>query len=778
MLLSRLAFAATFSAPVPSAPLLPSNRPPPARFRPPPKVLAPLSVNTVAPFFARPPSPDTTPPSVMFWLPGSVRIAPAPKATLLLRFSATAASSDTLPPMFSAPVPAAALLPSSTLPALRLRPPLKPLVPFKVNSEAPFLVRLPTPEMSPVRVMLLLPPRVSAAPRLTALPRVSAELPSNVAAPLTLSAPVPSAPLLPSSRPPALSATPPVKVFAPVNVCTPLPFFTRPPPTPLITPAKTWSVTLPKVSVLPPNATVEPATPDSAPMVWLPPRERSSAAPAPDRLTAPVAARLPPLPSATVPAATFKPPVKVLAPLSVSVEAPLFIRPPPPEIAPPSVSALPPSTFNEPAAPMITSLPRVRAEVVSSVAALLISSRPVPSALLLPSSRPPPLTTRPPLNVLVPFNVSSDAPFLPMLPTPEITPFNTTGWPPCSASEPPAPSAMSLARVSAAVVPSSVTSPPTLSTPVPNAPLLPSSRPPPFRAKPPVKLLLPDSVCTPVPTLTRPPVVPVKLPAKEVLPRPPRVSVRVPRLTVPPSPDSEPTVWLAAAVRSSDVPAVSEIAAVGDRLPPAPSANEPSAIETLPVSVFAPPRVSVPAPFFTRLPAPDSAPFNVNALVPTRFRLPPPLTTMLLARLKAPLVSSDALPPTVSAPPPRAPALPSSKPPALRFTPPPNRFAPPSVTTPVLVTVRPPAPDSTPFKPKLWLPPRVRPALRAKLLPRDRPAPLAAIAPPLTVNNPEPKDVLLSKFTRPPPRVIAPVPDHGPCRFQVPPLTASFWKPR
>ena len=51
------------------------------------------------------------------------------------------------------------------------------------------------------------------------------------------------------------------------------------------------------------------------------------------------------------------------------------------------------------------------------------------------------------------------------------------------------------------------------------------------------------------------------------------------------------------------------------------------------------------------------------------------------------------------------------------------------------------------------------------------------MVPPLTVNRPEPKEVLLLKLTRPPPRVIAPVPDQGPCRFQVPLLTISLWNP-
>ncbi|KAG0919195.1 hypothetical protein G6F32_016285 [Rhizopus arrhizus] len=56
-------------------------------------------------------------------------------------------------------------------------------------------------------------------------------------------------------------------------------------------------------------------------------------------------------------------------------------------------------------------------------------------------------------------------------------------------------------------------------------------------------------------------------------------------------------VWLPAADRSRLVPTPTVIAPVGDREPPAPSANAPPARLKLPVSELAPFKVRVPAPF-------------------------------------------------------------------------------------------------------------------------------------------------------------------------------------
>ena len=89
----------------------------------------------------------------------------------------------------------------------------------------------------------------------------------------------------------------------------PAPFLTNP-PVPAIAPSKVLLLTPPRIRVLAPRLTVEPATPDSEPMVWLAPEaEMSKPAPGAATFTAPVAARLPPAPIASVPALMVVPPV-------------------------------------------------------------------------------------------------------------------------------------------------------------------------------------------------------------------------------------------------------------------------------------------------------------------------------------------------------------------------------------------------------------------------------------------------------------------------------------
>ncbi len=99
-------------------------------------------------------------------------------------------------------------------------------------------------------------------------------------------------------------------MFAPVSVSVPVPVFVTP-PVPLIPPPNVpLPPPLPSVRPFAPSVTLLPVTPLSAPIVWFAPEPlRSSVAPAPVRPTAPVAARLPPAPSASVPPATVVPPV-------------------------------------------------------------------------------------------------------------------------------------------------------------------------------------------------------------------------------------------------------------------------------------------------------------------------------------------------------------------------------------------------------------------------------------------------------------------------------------
>ncbi len=76
---------------------------------------------------------------------------------------------------------------------------------------------------------------------------------------------------------------------------------------PVIAPLNVLSTVPPRVSALPPSATVLPATPASEPMLWLP--AEMSRVPVPARFTAPVDARLPPAPIASVPLLMVVPPV-------------------------------------------------------------------------------------------------------------------------------------------------------------------------------------------------------------------------------------------------------------------------------------------------------------------------------------------------------------------------------------------------------------------------------------------------------------------------------------
>ncbi len=95
----------------------------------------------------------------------------------------------------------------------------------------------------------------------------------------------------------------------PDSVCVPVPATVRPPVPPIVPPKLPLAVPL-SVRPFVPRFTAEPATPLSAPIVCAPVAAlRSSAAPAPATFTAPVAARLPPAPSASVPALIVVPPV-------------------------------------------------------------------------------------------------------------------------------------------------------------------------------------------------------------------------------------------------------------------------------------------------------------------------------------------------------------------------------------------------------------------------------------------------------------------------------------
>jgi hypothetical protein len=85
---------------------------------------------------------------------------------LLSRFSADVEPSRFAAPLtIRLPVPNALLLPSSSVPASSVTPPLKVLLPFKVNRLiGPFSINPPAPEIVPLSVMFCELFNVSAEP--------------------------------------------------------------------------------------------------------------------------------------------------------------------------------------------------------------------------------------------------------------------------------------------------------------------------------------------------------------------------------------------------------------------------------------------------------------------------------------------------------------------------------------------------------------------------------------------------------------------------------------
>ncbi|MCY1169359.1 hypothetical protein D9M73_93850 [compost metagenome] len=180
-----------------------------------------------------------------------------------------------------------------------------------------------------------------------------------------------------------------------------------------MTPAKVWLLALPKVRVFAPSVTVLPATPARPPMVWLPAAEMSKPVPAPLMVTAPVGARLPPAPSATVPALIVRPPVKVLAPLRVRLALPFLVRLPAPEMMPETVRLLAPVSTVPPLAPKVTARLMVMVAVVcrvppSSVRLPVLAPRLVSDEM----ARVPALTVQGVAVVVVPVSVQVLVPVL------------------------------------------------------------------------------------------------------------------------------------------------------------------------------------------------------------------------------------------------------------------------------------------------------------------------------------------------------------------------------
>jgi hypothetical protein len=187
----------------------------------------------------------------------------------------------TVDPVFNAtePVPNAASLPTRSVPAFTVTPPLNVLVPVTVIVPVPAFVSNPLPDTTPPNTTAAFAVTVNPyvckfnAPSVTALATVTVEfaetdpaplkvsgpllakLPNVVEPPITyalvklraevelldttppakVSVPVPNAALSPTSTVPAFTVTPPLNVFAPESVSEPELAFTKA-PVPVITP--------------------------------------------------------------------------------------------------------------------------------------------------------------------------------------------------------------------------------------------------------------------------------------------------------------------------------------------------------------------------------------------------------------------------------------------------------------------------------------------------------------------------------------------------------------
>jgi hypothetical protein len=155
----------------------------------------------------------------------------------LLKVRATAESLETVPPAsFKTPAPAAAFAPNNNTPLLTLNPPVKVLVPPKVNVAAPIFTSAPEPLITPPKLDAPAPLKVRVLPaRFTEpspakVPTSSPALKFRAAPVFTVSA-TPFASALPPTkvRLPALTVVVPLKVFTPAKVNSAVPDFTNPP---------------------------------------------------------------------------------------------------------------------------------------------------------------------------------------------------------------------------------------------------------------------------------------------------------------------------------------------------------------------------------------------------------------------------------------------------------------------------------------------------------------------------------------------------------------------
>ena len=121
------------------------------------------------------------------------------------------------------------------------------------------------------------------------------------------------------------------------------------------------------------------------------------------------------LPICRVPELKFTPPVKLLAPESVSTESPLFTKPPAPVITLEIADATVPLSVKEPAAIFINPRP-FTAATSSEEFSLRVPAAPRSTAFAFAIAFPPATVSTPPLmvvspvNVLLPLKINSAAP--------------------------------------------------------------------------------------------------------------------------------------------------------------------------------------------------------------------------------------------------------------------------------------------------------------------------------------------------------------------------------
>ena len=266
-------------------------------------VTVPLTVLVPLALISAP--PDDTP------LPDRVRFS----ATVMLPDRASAAPSATVVPPVVLPSALAWL--TVTVPLLIVKAPLKPLLlPDRVRSPAPALVRLPDPLIAPDRVRvvpvltltvpLLLPMTMALSTVAVVLSRRTPPFKVTVPAPRLLSADTSSVPMvtvMPPAKPVLLEVPDSVRVVELVSA-----FRIRlPDEVPVMAPLKVWLLVWLTVSALPPSASV-PLAPLSVPMVSLA-DDRVSVPP--DRVTALLS-------DSAVPPVLFSarvPPLTVVAPV-------------------------------------------------------------------------------------------------------------------------------------------------------------------------------------------------------------------------------------------------------------------------------------------------------------------------------------------------------------------------------------------------------------------------------------------------------------------------------